>query len=144
MVKNLPAMQETQVQSLCQEDLWEEGIATHCFSSSTSSSRSNCAYSVPPSPFFLLLYPVMHAFISSFPVIETSASIYSVLWKLLHLYMYSWSIYEERWTPHPPSPPPSFLSLGSFLSDIYSIIRRAKMELHIYCSCSCWFLINLF
>ena len=77
--KNLPVMQETQVQSLCQEDLWEEGIATHCFSSSTSSSRSNCAYSVPPSPFFLLLYPVMHAFISSFPVIETSASIYSVL-----------------------------------------------------------------
>ena len=29
MVKNLPAMQETQVQSLGQEDLLEEGMATH-------------------------------------------------------------------------------------------------------------------
>ena len=29
MVKNLPAMQETQVQSLGQEDPLEEGIATH-------------------------------------------------------------------------------------------------------------------
>ena len=29
MVKNLPAMQETWVQSLGQEDLLEEGIATH-------------------------------------------------------------------------------------------------------------------
>ena len=28
-VKNLPAMQETQVQSLGQEDLPEEGMATH-------------------------------------------------------------------------------------------------------------------
>ena len=30
MVKNLPAMQETQVQSLDQEDLLEKGMATHC------------------------------------------------------------------------------------------------------------------
>ena len=29
MVKNLPAMQETWVQSLGQEDLLEKGIATH-------------------------------------------------------------------------------------------------------------------
>ena len=29
MVKNLPAMQETQVQSLVQEDLLEEKMATH-------------------------------------------------------------------------------------------------------------------
>ena len=29
MVKNLPAMQETQVQSLCQEDPLEKGMATH-------------------------------------------------------------------------------------------------------------------
>ena len=29
MVKNLPAMQETQVQSLCQEDSLEEGMAAH-------------------------------------------------------------------------------------------------------------------
>ena len=29
MVKNLPAMQETQVQSLGWEDLLEEGMATH-------------------------------------------------------------------------------------------------------------------
>ena len=29
MVKNLPAMQETWVQSLCQEDPLEKGIATH-------------------------------------------------------------------------------------------------------------------
>ena len=29
MVKNLPAMQETQVQSLGQEDPMEKGIATH-------------------------------------------------------------------------------------------------------------------
>ena len=29
MVKNLPAMQETQVPSLCQEDPLEEGTATH-------------------------------------------------------------------------------------------------------------------
>ena len=29
MVKNLPAMQETQVQSLGWEDLLEKGIATH-------------------------------------------------------------------------------------------------------------------
>ena len=29
MVKNPPAMQETQVQSLGQEDLLEEGMATH-------------------------------------------------------------------------------------------------------------------
>ena len=29
MVKNLPAMQETQVQSLGQEDTLEEGMATH-------------------------------------------------------------------------------------------------------------------
>ena len=29
MVKNLPAMQETGVQSLCQEDPLEKGIATH-------------------------------------------------------------------------------------------------------------------
>ena len=28
-VRNLPAMQETQVQSLGQEDLLEKGIATH-------------------------------------------------------------------------------------------------------------------
>ena len=28
-IKNLPAMQETQVQSLCQEDPWEKGLATH-------------------------------------------------------------------------------------------------------------------
>ena len=35
-VKNLPAMQETQVQSLGQEDLLEEGMATH---SSTLAER---------------------------------------------------------------------------------------------------------
>jgi len=29
MVKNLPAMQETQVRSLCWEDLLEKGMATH-------------------------------------------------------------------------------------------------------------------
>jgi len=29
MVKNPPAMQETQVQSLVQEDLLEKGMATH-------------------------------------------------------------------------------------------------------------------
>ena len=29
MVKNLPAMQETQVQSLGQEDPFERGMATH-------------------------------------------------------------------------------------------------------------------
>ena len=29
MVKNLPALQETQVQSLSQEDLLEKGMATH-------------------------------------------------------------------------------------------------------------------
>ena len=29
MVKNLPVMQETQVQSLDQEDLLEKGMATH-------------------------------------------------------------------------------------------------------------------
>ena len=29
MVKNLPVMQETQIQSLGQEDSLEEGIATH-------------------------------------------------------------------------------------------------------------------
>ena len=28
-VKNLPAMQEAWVQSLSQEDPWEEGMATH-------------------------------------------------------------------------------------------------------------------
>ena len=30
MVKNLPAMQETQVRSLDGEDSLEEGMATHC------------------------------------------------------------------------------------------------------------------
>ena len=30
MVKNLPAMQETQVQSLGREDTLEEEMATHC------------------------------------------------------------------------------------------------------------------
>ena len=30
MVKNLPAMQEIQVQSLGQEDPLEKGMATHC------------------------------------------------------------------------------------------------------------------
>ena len=29
MVKNLPEMQETRVQSLGQEDLLEDGVATH-------------------------------------------------------------------------------------------------------------------
>ena len=29
MVKNLPAMQETRVQSLGQEDPWEKGMAIH-------------------------------------------------------------------------------------------------------------------
>ena len=29
MVKNLPAMQKNQVQSLSQEDSWEKGMATH-------------------------------------------------------------------------------------------------------------------
>ena len=29
VVKNLPAMQETQVQSLCREDLLEKDMATH-------------------------------------------------------------------------------------------------------------------
>ena len=29
MVKNLPAMQEMQIQSLCQEDPLEKGMATH-------------------------------------------------------------------------------------------------------------------
>ena len=29
-VKNLPALQKTQVQSLGQEDLLEKGMATHC------------------------------------------------------------------------------------------------------------------
>ena len=29
IIKNLPAMQETQVRSLCQEDLLEEEIAAH-------------------------------------------------------------------------------------------------------------------
>ena len=32
MVKNSPAMQETQIQSLGQEDPLEEGMATHCSS----------------------------------------------------------------------------------------------------------------
>jgi len=31
MVKNLPVMQETQIQSLGQEDSLEEGIATHSY-----------------------------------------------------------------------------------------------------------------
>ena len=73
--KNLPAMVVTQVQPLYQEDPLEKEIASQCFSSSTASSRSNPAYSVPPFPFFLSLYPVMHASISFFPVIETSANI---------------------------------------------------------------------
>ena len=30
MVKNLPAMQETRIQSLRQEDSLEKGMATHC------------------------------------------------------------------------------------------------------------------
>ena len=30
MVKNLPAMQQTQVQSLSRKDYLEEGMATHC------------------------------------------------------------------------------------------------------------------
>ena len=30
MVENLPAMQETQVQSLCQEDSLEKQMATNC------------------------------------------------------------------------------------------------------------------
>ena len=30
MVKNLPAVQETWVQSLCCEDSLEKGMATHC------------------------------------------------------------------------------------------------------------------
>jgi len=30
MVRNLPSMQETRVQSLGQEDPLEEGMATHC------------------------------------------------------------------------------------------------------------------
>ena len=30
MLKNLPTMQETQVQSLGQEDPLEKGMATHC------------------------------------------------------------------------------------------------------------------
>ena len=30
MVKNLPAMQETQIQSLSQEDPMEKDIVTHC------------------------------------------------------------------------------------------------------------------
>ena len=30
MVKNLPAMQETRVQALSQEDPLEKGMATHC------------------------------------------------------------------------------------------------------------------
>ena len=29
MVKNLPAVQKTKIQSLCQEDLLEKGMATH-------------------------------------------------------------------------------------------------------------------
>ena len=29
MIKNLPAMQETQVQSLCREDPLQKGMATH-------------------------------------------------------------------------------------------------------------------
>ena len=29
MIKNLPIMQETQVQSLCREDPLEKGLATH-------------------------------------------------------------------------------------------------------------------
>ena len=29
VVKNLPAVQETQIRSLDQEDLWEKGMATH-------------------------------------------------------------------------------------------------------------------
>ena len=30
MVKNLPAVQEIQIWSLCQEDPLEKGMATHC------------------------------------------------------------------------------------------------------------------
>ena len=37
-IKNLPAMQETQVRSLGQEDLLEEGMATH---------SSNLAWKIP-------------------------------------------------------------------------------------------------
>ena len=29
-VKNLPTMQQSQIQSLGQEDPWEKGMATHC------------------------------------------------------------------------------------------------------------------
>ena len=29
LVRNLPAMQETQVQALCAEDPWEKGMVTH-------------------------------------------------------------------------------------------------------------------
>ena len=39
MIKNLPAMQETQVQSLGQEDPLEKGMATHC---STLAWRIQC------------------------------------------------------------------------------------------------------
>ena len=39
MIKNLPAVQETQVQSLGQEDPLEKGMATHC---STLAWRIQC------------------------------------------------------------------------------------------------------
>ena len=43
MIKNLPAMQETQVQSLCREDPLQKGMATH--SSILPGDRSLVGYS---------------------------------------------------------------------------------------------------
>ena len=45
MVKNLPAMQETWVQSLCQEDPLEKGMANHacCFLFGESHGQSSLA-----------------------------------------------------------------------------------------------------
>ena len=48
MVKNLPAMRETWVLSLCWEDALEKGRATHCKTMLVCTRLSPC-YIIPPS-----------------------------------------------------------------------------------------------
>ena len=73
----------------------------------------------------------------SFPLVRYSCVLWAgVLHALLCLKLYSWCVCGERYTPHPPSPPPSFSPLAqiflrwlfytfpSFIVNIFGSIRK--------------------
>ena len=72
-------------------------------------------------------YRVLRGSVYSFPLVRYSCPFSaSVLNALLGLKVYSWGIHGERYTPHPPTPPPSCSLHYFLLIKLFSLCHWVK------------------